>query len=374
MAFNLFKKKNTSDNEDKKVTKAQYFSMGVREVINETHDAITIVFDPPKDGLEYKPGQFLTLILPVEGQKLRRAYSLCTSPATDQFPAVTVKRVDGGKVSNYLNSNLKAGDRIEVMEPMGVFTPEPSEEKKRHLVLFAGGSGITPMMSIIKSVLINETKSKITLIYGNRDIKSIIFKNELEKLESASSERLKIIHVIENPPAGWEGMTGLLTPDSLKEVLTPIVADSAIESEYYMCGPEGLMSCVSKTLDIMSVPKEQVFKESFVAGTTSSADIKKNEAIDDASQTYEVTVIYAGEEYKFAVEPDKTILHTALSLDIDLPYSCQSGICTACRGKCLSGKVKLDENEGLSQKELSEGYVLTCVGHPLTPDVVIEIG
>jgi ring-1,2-phenylacetyl-CoA epoxidase subunit PaaE len=338
--------------------------------VNETKDAISVVFEHPKNRINYKAGQFLTLIVPVQGKEVRRAYSLCSSPFADTDLAVTVKRVDQGLMSNWLADNLKVGDVLKVMEPMGQFTTEFDQKRKRHLVMFAGGSGITPMMSIIKSILLQEPQSIVSLIYCNRDIDSIIFKSTLEGLETKYEGRLHVIHILDNAPMNWQGYSGLLNHDMLTRLFERI-PDWGNETTYLMCGPEGMMKNVESLLALRTIPSSKIFKESFVQGTIDKDSKKEGES---GLVAREVTIRYDGQEYKVKVEPQNTILQTALDQGIDLPYSCQSGLCTACRGKALSGKVKLDEEEGLSQSERAEGYVLTCVGHPLTDDVVIEIG
>ncbi len=352
-----------------------YYNLKVKEVIRETSDAATIVFEQPAKALEYKPGQFLTLLLTIDGEKVRRSYSLCTCPLVDSNPAVTVKTVAGGKVSGYLVNQTKPGDIIEVMEPKGTFTTELRDENKRHILLFAGGSGITPMMAITKFILYGEPNSIISLIYANRNENTIIFKDKIEALQQEFPGRFNVVHVLDNVPINWQGPSGLLNPGTLQQILAELPDWGAAHTQYLMCGPEGMMNNVEATLTGVGIEKKYIFKESFVAGIVNKKEVtEKVEDLEASMKAHEVTVIYEGETHKFMVEPDKTILETALELDIDLPYSCQSGLCTACRGKCLSGKVKLDEEEGLSEQELDEGYVLTCVGHPLTSDVVIEIG
>ncbi|WP_017731609.1 ferredoxin--NADP reductase [Nafulsella turpanensis] len=380
MAFSFFKKSGPEKKEEPQVAtrgNIKYHQLKIKEVVQETADAISIFFEQPEEPITYKPGQFFTLIPTVDGKKVRRAYSVCTSPYTDPHPGVTVKRVEGGVVSNFLNNQLKAGDTLEVMEPMGNFTIVPDANKKRHIVLLGGGSGITPLMSIAKSILEKESESQVSLIYANRSEESIIFKKQLDELQEKWKSRLQVIHVLEQKPFSWECPTGLLKPALLKELLKQLPQWDTAQTEYFMCGPEGMMVNVEETLKELAIPKELVHRESFVAGKTQRVEGAADPiaaAGDDTPKSREVTVILDGEEHKFTVEPDKTILETALDLDIDLPYSCQSGLCTACRGKCISGKVKLDEDEGLSESELEEGYVLTCVGRPVTDDVVIEIG
>lgn len=373
MAFGLFKKNKQPVETGNRDTKGQhYFTLAVKKIIHETKDAITIVFDKPEPGISYKAGQFLTLIAPINGKEIRRAYSLCTSPFVDQDIAVTVKRVDDGLMSNWLPDHMQEGKMIKVMEPMGHFTTPYEESNKRHLVFFAGGSGITPMMSIIKSLLSQEPKSICSLIYCNRDIESIIFKDEFDRLQTVYEGRLHVIHILDNAPMNWQGYSGLLNHEMLKQLFERIPNWGKDQTSYLMCGPEGMMKNVETLLEGEGITKDKVVKESFVSGVLDKE--KKVDEVSDKIVTREVTVRYDGNEYKFTVEPDSTILLTALDQGIDLPFSCQSGLCTACRGRALSGKVKMDEDEGLLQSEKDEGYVLTCVGHPLTDDVVIEIG
>lgn len=373
MAFSFFKK---SEKKEAAPAGPHYYELKVKQIVQETKDAISIVFEQPQNKIHYKSGQFLTLISSIQGKEVRRAYSLCSSPFTDADLAVTVKRVDLGLMSNWLPDNLKAGQSIRIMEPMGQFTTEFDAKRKRHLIMFAGGSGITPMMSIIKSILSQEPESILSLIYCNRDIDSIIFKHTLEKFETEYEGRVHVIHVLDNAPMNWQGYSGLLNHEMLTKLFERIPNWGIDKTTYLMCGPEGMMKNVETLLAALQIPQEKIFKESFVQGTINK-EAKKEEAtagVGGELVAREVTVRYDNQEFKFVVQPDATILQTALDQGIDLPYSCQSGLCTACRGKCLSGQVKLDEEEGLSKSERAEGYVLTCVGHPLTDDVVIEIG
>jgi ring-1,2-phenylacetyl-CoA epoxidase subunit PaaE len=347
MAFSLFKKTEKTEKKEQPKPGPHYHDLTVKKIIQETKDAITIVFEQPPTKINYKSGQFLTLIATINGKDVRRAYSLCSSPFVDTDLAVTVKRVENGLMSNWLPDNLKPGMKMKVMEPMGQFTTEFSKNNKRHLVLFGGGSGITPMMSIIKSVLSQEPDSICSLIYCNRDIDSIIFKEEFTQMETQDEGRL--------------------------EKLFERIPDWGIDkTTYLMCGPEGMMKNVETLLAEHNIPKEKIFKESFVQGTIDKA--VKSEPVSNELRSREVTIRYDNQEFKITVPPTSTILFTALDQGIDLPYSCQSGLCTACRGKAISGIVKLDEEEGLSKSERDEGYVLTCVGHPMSDDVVIEIG
>ncbi len=390
--FNLFNKKKEDKEEMETTPETGYHTLKVRDIVKETSEAITIVFEKPAQEMAYDAGQFLTLVLPIEGKEIRRSYSLCTSPLTDPYPSVTVKRVASGKVSNYLNDTLKPGDTLRVMEPKGTFITPMHVDNQRHVVMFGGGSGITPLISLIKSLLHSEPHSRISLIYANRREDTIIFKDQLEALQKQYPGHFHVLHVLEEPSEGLACTSGIVTADRVPELLNQLPYQEP-QTEYFLCGPQGMMDQVMQSLRTMKIGPRLIHKESFVAGPNQkkeqapvAADAASQAGWDTASpvgafgnthapvtEAHEVTIRYEGETYQFVVEPENSILQTALALDIDLPYSCQSGLCTACMGKCTSGRMKLDEEDSLTEEDLKEGYVLTCVGHPLTSDVVIEI-
>lgn len=357
MAFGLFKKK-------KEKVDDRYQKLQVKEVVHIATDAVNLVFNKPEK-FNYEPGQFLTIIQEVDGKKIRRAYSLCTTPFEDEFPAVTVKRVSGGVMSNFLNESIKPGDELEVMEPMGLFTTEYKPDNTRHAVFFGGGSGITPLISIIRSVLLKEPESKASLVYGNRSTDYIIFRELLDELQSKYPERFSVIHILEEGDADYSGRP---TKEMVDQICTSISCDS--QTEFYICGPQPMMDISYDGLIDAGYSKERIRIESFEAGKTSPIETNKEES----KGMSEVTIVLDGEEHVLQAPMGKPILDTALDQDLDMPYSCQSGLCTACRGKCLEGKISLEEAEGLSQDELDEGYVLTCVGKPLSEKVRVEIG
>ena len=330
-----------------------------------------------------KPGQFLTLLVPcgaAGGRAERRAYSLSSTPAEAPRLSVTVKRVTNGLVSNYLLDNVRVGQQYEALPPLGNFVVQPSAKAARSLVLIGAGSGITPLMSMLKAVLAQEPQSHVLLIYGNRNENSVIFKDQLAQLEASSRGRLQVEHVYSQPlhPTGPHQHVGRLNRTTLLRVLEQRHQFPAPQAEYYLCGPEGLMTEAQAALELLQVPASRIRRESFVAAADAAeAGDAHGDALagtnDGPVTERTVTIQYEGSEYRLVVPAKTTILDAALDQDIDLPYSCQAGVCTACRGKCLSGKVHLDEREGLSDAELAKGYILTCVAHPLTADVVIEI-
>lgn len=364
---------------------SSYLTLTVVALTQETPDTITIHLQRP-DGqaVASKPGQFLTLLVPcgpAGSRPERRAYSLSSTPAEAPRLSVTVKRVAGGLVSNYLLDTVKVGQQYEVLPPLGSFVVQPSPKAARSLVLMGAGSGITPLMSMLKAVLAEEPQSHVLLIYGNRNENTVIFKQQLAELEASSRGRLQVEHVYSQPlhATGPHQHTGRLNRTTILRVLEQRHQFPAPQAEYYICGPEGLMTEAQAALELLKVPSSRIRRESFVAAADAAeAGDTHGDSLagpnDGPVTERTVTIQYEGSEYKLVVPAKTTILDAALDQDIDLPYSCQAGVCTACRGKCLSGKVHLDEREGLSDAELAKGYILTCVAHPLTADVVIEIG
>jgi ring-1,2-phenylacetyl-CoA epoxidase subunit PaaE len=355
---------------------ANRYYLKVKDVIRETPDAITVNFwHPISEEVRYKPGQFLTFLVTVGNEKLRRSYSMSSSPHVDAALSVTIKRLPGGMVSNHLCDHLKPGDVLETLEPMGTFTPQLNGAERRLHILIGAGSGITPLFSMLKSILHVEPNSEVWLIYGNRSEDSIIYRQHLDAMTGVYGNRLTVTHLLSQPTANWNGFTGRVNKSNLLKLLESHRPEALRQADYYLCGPDGLMSEVLSALNLLAVPSAQIHKESFQTATTAQAvgSVVEGDTDEANAATQEVTVLYEGNEYKFAVEPHQTILEAALDLDIDLPYSCQAGMCTACLGKCVSGEVKLDEEDGLSESELKAGYVLTCVAHPTSRNVVIEI-
>lgn len=355
---------------------ANRYYLKVKEVVRETPDAITIQFwHPVNEVVRYQPGQFLTFLLTIGNQKVRRSYSMSSSPHVDASLSVTVKRVPGGLVSNHLCDRLKEGDVLETLEPMGTFTPVLDPSARKTHVLIGAGSGITPLFSMMKSILHAEPNSQVWLIYGNRNEESIIYKAHLDAIAGVYTDRLTVTHILSQPTAGWAGFSGRINQSNLLKLLESRKKESLQQADYYLCGPDGLMDEVRSALNLLAIPTANIYRESFQTATTAQAVglVIEGGADEDDSRIQDITVLYEGNEYKFAVEPHQTILEAALEQDIDLPYSCQAGMCTACLGKCVSGEVKLDEEDGLSESEIKAGYILTCVARPISKNVVIEI-
>ncbi len=344
----------------------KYYKLKVKKVIQETPEAITIYFKQPLfRKIKYHSGQFLTLIVKVAEKEYRRSYSICTSFGLDSVIGVTVKRLAGGIVSNFLNDTVKAGDDIQVMEPTGNFTFIPDKKLKRHIVLIAAGSGITPIFSMLKSVLLFEPSSFVSLIYANRNQQSIIFKELLQKLKNEFKDRLQVLTILSQPQVGWQGLTGRINKDKLADIFRSLSVPVDKNTNCYICGPNELMDEVKLRLSSLAISEQQIFTESFIATQP------KNKMQGFGVKT--VKIILDAKEYQITVPPDKSILEAALDKNIDVPFSCQSGLCTACRGLRKSGEVKTSQQDGLGDEEIALGYVLTCGCYPISDDVVIKI-
>ncbi|MEX2511391.1 MAG: ferredoxin--NADP reductase [Cyclobacteriaceae bacterium] len=363
MLFKIFKK-----NQEENHSNAKILTLRVRETVQETPDTVSIYFEQPEPFLDYLPGQFLSVILVINGKEERRSYSLCTSPFMDPFPGITVKRLKGGLVSNHINDYFRPGKKVSIMKPMGNFVTDFHSKNKRNYGMIAGGSGITPILSNLKSVLINEPLSKVNLLYCSRTEEMTIFSDILAGLEEKYPGRLSVTHNLTQPGSDWKGLTGRLDKPKIAAYYKERFSDPSFESMFFVCGPVGLMDTAEDTLASFGVPKEIILIEQFFK------ELPLDEGNEDAPEIIRpVTIILEGQEFTFDVPPGKTILEAGLDEDLDMPYSCQSGLCTACRGKLLSGKVKMLEEAGLTDEEINEGYILCCSSKPEGSDIKIQI-
>lgn len=323
----------------------------MRLVVQETPDAHSLVFDGPP--MPYRPGQFLTLRIPSEREPTARCYSLSSSPDVDDLMKVTVKRTVDGYGSNWVCDNIAVGTTVEVLPPAGHFTPR---DLGADLLLFAGGSGITPVVSIVKSAL-KRGRGRLTLVYANRDESSVIFGAELAELSARHPERLVVLHWLES-------VQGLPTSAQLAELVRPYASGR----EAFICGPAPFMTAVTTALTELGVPRPLVHLEKFVSlsGTTWGAPV---EAIDDAGPTSTVQVDLDGDMTELAWPQQSKLLDLLLAKGLDAPYSCRQGDCSACACKLVEGEVTMLRNNVLEQQDLDEGWILACQSLPLT-DVV----
>lgn len=327
----------------------------VKEVVRETDDAHSLVFDGP--ALPYKPGQFLTLRIPSDQQPTARCYSLSSSPHVDDLLKVTVKRTVGGYGSNWVCDSVQAGTVLDVLPPAGHFTPK---DLTGDLLLCAAGSGITPVISILKSAL-SEGTGRVTLLYANRDEKSVIFADELRDLTARHPDRLVVLHWLES-------VQGLPSVPLLRELVRPYAGHEA-----FVCGPGPFMDAVTHSLSELEVPRSRVHLEKFVSlsGDPWSAPVEVVEAGVEPGPTSTVKVDLDGGVHELAWPESRVLLDVLLDAGLDAPYSCQQGNCSACACKLVDGDVKMLENNVLEQEDLDEGWILACQSVPLTPSVTV---
>ncbi len=349
-----------------------FHRLKVNEIIRETPDAVSIVFELPeelKSVFSYLPGQYLTIKLPDGNPVDRRAYSISSSPQWDEPLMVTVKKMPEGNLSVYLNDKLKVGDYLDVMPPIGAFVPNFEANPNVNYVLYAAGSGITPIFSILKSILKVEEKSKILLLYSNRTIESIIFHKQLLALEKQYSSRLKIIFGLTQYDNNWQGHKGRFTTLNLTAMLQKNAPDFR-EREHFLCGPSGMMRQVLDALEILAVNKTQIHKESFTAEETTHHNEQKKPNVEILPRLVKIKLY--GETFEINVEPEDTIVSALQKEGYMPPYSCQIGACSTCRAKAVSGSFYMDISEALTDEERKNGYILTCRAHPLEDNCFID--
>ena len=346
--------------------KATFQALTVTKVVKETADCVSIAFESPLD-FTFVPGQYLTLKVDIDGESVRRSYSLC-SHAVNEDLCVAVKRVEGGKFSTWAQ-NVQVGDVIESMPPMGSFVLEPGSKKARNIVCFAAGSGITPMLSIIKTTLSEEPDSCISLFYGNKNSGSIIFKSALEDLKDDYMGRLEVRHVLSREDQGSALLYGRMDKARLEE-MTQSFPDIAKADEVFICGPESMIHAASEVLIAAGLKKKQVHFELFTAAT--STEEKTATKVEKSSIQHEVTVILDDEETHVSQSGKMAILDAALKAGADVPFACKGAVCCTCRAKVLEGTVNMDLNYSLTDEEVAEGFVLTCHSFPTSEKVVVS--
>ena len=344
---------------------SRYHALRVRAVVDETHDTKSVAFDVPPDlagAFAYQPGQFLTLRLGIDGRHVPRCYSMSSAPGVDDAPRVTVKRVTGGRGSNWVCDNVRAGDTIEVMAPSGVFHPRSLDGD---FLLLAGGSGITPVFSILRSVLARGT-GRTTLLYANRDEKSVIFKNELKALAEAHPSRLSVVHWLDS-------VQGVPSVAQLAELARHHCAAQA-----FICGPGPYMDAAVAALQAVEMPSERIHVERFaslpdeetLAAATAIAQAAPPlpGAVDEAV----VEVLLDGETHTLHCGGNETLLEAALKAGLNAPYSCQAGMCASCMCQVLEGSVHLRHNDVLDKKDLAKAWTLACQAVPTSERLRIK--
>lgn len=352
-----------------------FHSIRVKKVQKETEDCVSIEFEVPaelKDVFQFREGQNLTIRKVLNGEEARRNYSICTSPFDGRLK-VAVKKVEGGLFSTWANESLKAGDVLEVLPPTGKFYTDLNPAQKKHYVAFAAGSGITPILSIIKTTLLTEPQSTFTLVYGNRTKASIIFKEELEALKDRFIDRFRVYHILSREKMDAPLNSGRIDTDKLTLLFDKVI-DLKKSDDFFLCGPEEMIFCIKGFLAGKGVPAEKIHFELFtVPGQKRETATIKDETTEVAGPSAQVSIKVDGIFFDFDLAYEsESILDAALKQGADLPYACKGGVCTTCKAKLLEGKVHMDVNWGLEPDEVDKGFVLTCQAHPQTETVVLD--
>ena len=346
---------------------SQFHKLTIKEIVQETEKAVTISFDVPQNlinDFQFKAGQYITLKTTINGNEVRRDYSLCTSPKSGVLK-VAVKEVQDGTFSAYANHILKVGDVLEVAPPKGRFVFEPNDSKTKNIALFAAGSGITPILSIIKCALEEEVLSKVILVYGNKSTKDTMFLNELLELQHQYSSRFSIQFVFSQADEE-DAIFGRIEKSTVNYVMKNKYKHVEVDA-YYLCGPEGMIHTVKDVLTEHDIDENRIHFELFKAAKPAEVN---DVAVSDGKT--KVTVLLDDETLTFEMSQKQTVLEAALDEDIDAPYSCQGGICSSCIAKITEGSATMRQNNILTDGELAEGLILTCQAHPTTPTLFVD--
>ena len=351
---------------------SQFHKLKVKNIVNETKDTVAVSFDLPSniaDSFKFKAGQYLTLKCMVNGEECRRSYSLCSSPHNNEPLTVAVKKVTNGKVSNYINNDLSIGDEIEVMEPQGNFVIENQANQANKFVAFAAGSGITPVMSMIKDVANENSNTRFLLFYGNKTEQDVIFKNQLDDLVS---DRIEVHYLYTQQPASSDLLSGRINASKSSELMKSKM-DWLNADGFFMCGPEQMIMDVKQSLQSFGVVDDKINYELFTVPVLMGNESKPVEVEEDFEGDSMVTVICDDEEVEFELSMDgDTILDAAMDEDLDVPFSCKGAVCCTCKAKVVEGKVIMDANYALSEQEVEDGYVLACQAHPASSKVIVD--
>lgn len=354
---------------------ARFHPLTVTDIRHETRDAVVVTLKPreaDRPAFDFTQGQYLTFRRDFDGEELRRSYSICAGK-DEGVLKVGIKRVDGGAFSNWANANLAPGDVIEAMPPMGRFYMDIDPTTEKHYVGFAGGSGITPLLSIIKTVLAREPRSQFTLVYANRQINSIMFREELEDLKNTYLGRFSVLHILESEAQEIDLFTGRLDENKLAALFRTWIDPKSIDAAF-ICGPEPMMLTIVASLKEHGLKDEQIKFELFASGQPGRAKTRvASVSAEEAAAVVETTITLDGTTRTFNMpKHGVSILEAAIAQSMDAPFSCKAGVCSTCRAKVLEGEVEMDTNHALEDYEVEAGYVLTCQCHPLTEKVVLS--
>jgi ring-1,2-phenylacetyl-CoA epoxidase subunit PaaE len=352
----------------------KFYPLAVSDLRRETADTVSIAFAVPDDLralFQFTQGQYLTLRTTMEGEEVRRSYSICAG-VNDGELRVAVKRVEDGRFSTWANTQLRIGDTLEVMPPQGRFFTPLSAAHQATYVAFAAGSGITPILSILKTTLETEPQSRFILFYGNRTFDRIIFREQLDALKNQYPERLSVHHILSKETLGSELFYGRLNGEKCTAYARYFFQPAAVEA-YFLCGPEDMIFSVKEALETAGADPKKIHFELFTTpGMNTQAKAKAEQRQLNAFDA-QIKIIQDDMEYEFLLPSDgSTLLDAAMRAGADLPFSCKGGVCATCKARILEGEVEMDINYGLEPDEVAAGYVLTCQSHPKSKRVVVS--
>ncbi len=352
----------------------RFHKLKVKDIRQETEDAVSIALDLPKElesAYQYEAGQHLTFRATINGEEVRRSYSICTGLYENEL-RVAVKKQPFGKFSTFANEVLKVGDEVDVMTPIGLFTTEIKEDTEKSFLFFAGGSGITPVISIIKTILHTAPKSDVTLVYGNRGFNHIIFRDQFEDLKNKYMDRLSVVHVFSDEKIGNELQEGLLNKEKIERYGETFFKEQKFD-EVFVCGPKPMIFAVKEVFEESGYDANRIHFELFTSPEDDKKQKVKVNPKNEQTEGSDVTVIIDGEEISFKLSREgRSVLDAANDAAADAPYSCKGGVCSTCKARIIEGEVEMDANYALEEDEVNAGYILTCQSHPTTKKLVVS--
>ncbi len=349
----------------------KFHTLKIAEIIHETEDCVSVSFSIPdelKSDYHFEAGQYLTLKTQLEGEEIRRSYSLCSAPYENEW-TVAIKKVEKGKFSTYANELLSVGDELEVMTPMGKFTPHLDSKNEKSYALFAAGSGITPILSIAKTILNTELDSTVSLFYGNKNSNSIVFKEEIEALKNIFLNRLRITHILSRESLGNKLQKGRIDEEKTNALFKTFLHHENID-DVFICGPEEMIFAVKAAMENNGISSDHIHFELFTSPGDNKAVEKPEVTANDV--TSNVKIILDGDEIDLNLLSGQTILDAAHEAGADLPFACKGGVCCTCKAKILEGSARMTINYGLEPDEIEAGYTLTCQAHPTSDKIVVS--
>lgn len=353
---------------------ARFFHLEVADIRRETRDAVVVTLSPraeDRDAFDFTQGQYLTFRRIFEGEELRRSYSICAG-RDEGVLKVGIKKVEGGAFSTWANDELKPGDLLEAMPPMGAFHVPLEPERGRNYLGFAGGSGITPVLSLIKTTLAREPRSRFTLIYGNRSINSIMFREELEDIKNIYLDRFSIVHVLESEAQDIDLFSGRIDTEKCSRLFKGWIDIKAVDLAY-ICGPEPMMLAIAASLREHGLRDDQIKFELFASAPRRARHVAKTTSSNDRAETCKATITLDGTTRIIEMpKRGQSILDAALGASLEAPYACKAGVCSTCRAMVLEGDVEMETNHALEDYEVKRGYVLTCQCYPISDSVVVS--